>query len=106
MLGWRGEDISKGVLARKSEGQTEAMADTSRLANEKPPEVEPDRRGGGGGLPSRWESPLSSTVPFPRRGHPRCQRFPEPAGPLDSDFLPRQGSWDEVMAGESLLSSC
>lgn len=45
-------------------------------------------------------------IPCPRRGHPRCQRFPEPAGSLDSDFLPRQGSWDEVMAGESLLSSC
>lgn len=74
------------------------------VASEKLPDTEPARKGGI--LPTRWESTLSSTVPFPRRGHPRCPRFPETAGPSDSDFLPRQGSWDEVMAGESLFFSC
>lgn len=56
--------------------------------------------------PPGWVSALPSAIAFPRRGHPQCQRFPEPAASLDSDFLPRRGSWDEVMAAESLLSSC
>ena len=54
------------------------------------------REEGGHMLPPRWESALPSAIPFPRRGPPQCQRFPEPAGSLYSDFLPRRGSWDDA----------
>lgn len=103
--GGKVEGVSKGVLVGRSQVETESTespAGWPSAPRQKPSEVKPERKGGL--LPLDGKA-LCLPRSLSQKRSPRCQRFPEPAGPLDSDFLPRRGSWDEVMAGESFILS-